>query len=100
MSLPEGAQVFVSIEDLTPMTEMAPSQPLVLDILLHAWLNVVSGPSYKTNLRVTIDKTIGNLVASFKGTDAVTLLDFLAKLLPRLESEVSPNCKSRTRRRI
>jgi len=100
VSLPKGAQVFVSIEDLTPMTEMAPSQPLVLDIFLHAWLNVFSRPSDKTNLRETIDKTIGNLVASFKGTDAVTLLDFLAKLLPRLESEVSPSCRSRTRKHI
>lgn len=44
----------------------------------------------KDVLRSKIDSTIGNLVSSFKGTDAVTLLTFLAALLPRLELDVSP----------
>lgn len=85
---PEGAKVFVAIQDLTPLTEMAPSQPLVLDILLHAWLNAMSEAGNKGGLRSAIDKTIGDLVSSFKGTDGVTLLAFLASLLPQLEPEV------------
>lgn len=88
VSQPEGAKVFISIEDWTPLTEMAPSQPLVLDILLHAWLNAMSGVENKPSFRSAIDKNIGNLVSSFKGTDGVTLLAFLANLLPRLEPEV------------
>lgn len=87
----EGASVFVSVEDVTPLTEMAPSQPLVLDILLHAWLTYMTQPdSDKSKLRSIIDRTVGNLTASFKNTDAVTLLDFLSNLLPRLEPEVRP----------
>jgi hypothetical protein len=43
----------------------------------------------KSMLRSKIDSTISSLVSSFKGTDAVTLLSFLANLLPRLEPEVS-----------
>ncbi|KAK0623118.1 Neurochondrin-domain-containing protein [Immersiella caudata] len=89
VSQPEGARVLVSVKDLTPLTEIASSQPLALEVLLHAWLN--SAPvTEKVVLSSTIDKTVGNLVASFKGTDAVTLLDFLSKLLPGLEPEVLP----------
>ena len=85
----EGASVFISIDDVTPLTEMAPSQPLVLDIFIHAWLTYMTQPgSDKSKLRSTIDQTIQNLIASFKNTDAVTLLAFLANLLPRLEPEV------------
>lgn len=87
----EGASVFISVDDVTPLAEMAPSQPLVLDIFLHAWLTYMTQPdSDKSKLRSTIDRTVGNLTASFKNTDAVTLLDFLANLLPRLEPEVRP----------
>jgi hypothetical protein len=89
VSQPEGARVFVSVEDLTTLTEIASSQPLAMEVLLHAWLNAMSGPD-KAGLRSTIEKNVSNLIASFKGTDAVTLLEFLANLLPRLEAEVVP----------
>ncbi|KAK1751565.1 e9b59b6a-f39c-4d2a-9b94-75afe2ab05bc [Echria macrotheca] len=89
VSKPEGAKVFVGVQDLTPLTENAPSQPLTLDVLLHAWLNAMPAAN-KDHLRSIIDQTIGNLVSSFKGTDGVTLLAFLADLLPRLEPEVLP----------
>ncbi|KAK0646304.1 Neurochondrin-domain-containing protein [Cercophora newfieldiana] len=89
VSQPEGARALVSIEDVTPLTEIASSQPLALEVLLHAWLNSASAVD-RAGLRSTIDKNVGNLVASFKGTDAVTLLDFLAKLLPSLDPEVLP----------
>lgn len=87
---PAGARVFVAAEDLSPLTEIAPSQPLVLDALSHAWLNSMADATDKAKLRSTIDKTVGTLVSSFKGTDAVTLLDFLANLLPRLDPEILP----------
>ncbi|KAK4123620.1 DUF1941-domain-containing protein [Parathielavia appendiculata] len=90
VSHPDGATVFTTIKDLSPLTEMAPSQPLALETLLHAWLNVMTATPDKSNLRFKIDRTINSLVSSFKGTDAVTLLNFLANLLPRLEPEVVP----------
>jgi hypothetical protein len=89
VSQPEGAKVFTTVEDLTPLTEIAASQPLALDTLLYAWLNAMTVTADKSSLRAKIDSTIGSLVSSFKGTDAVTLLSFLASLLPRLEADVS-----------
>jgi hypothetical protein len=89
VSYPDGAAVFAGIADLSPLTEIAPSQPLALDTLLHAWLNAMTATPDKSMLRSKIDSTISSLVSSFKGTDAVTLLSFLANLLPRLEPEVS-----------
>jgi len=85
---PEGAQIFTEIQDLSPLTEIAPSQPLAMDTLLHAWLTAATASTDGSSLASKIDSTIGSLVSSFKGTDAVTLLSFLASLLPRLDSEV------------
>ncbi|KAK3301956.1 Neurochondrin-domain-containing protein [Chaetomium strumarium] len=90
VSQPSGAQIFTAVEDPSPLTEIASSQPLALDTLLYAWLNAMTAAADKTDLKSKIDRTIGNLVSSFKGTDAVTLLGFLANLLPRLEPEVLP----------
>jgi hypothetical protein len=72
------------------MIEIAPSHPLVLEALSYAWLNDMATTADKEALRSKIDKTITSLISSFKGTDAVTLLAFLATLLPRLEPAVSP----------
>jgi hypothetical protein len=88
VSHPDGAQAFTAIDDISPLTEVASSQPLVLDTLLYAWLNATAAGADKTKLRSKMDATIGSLVSSFKGTDAVTLLAFLGSLLPRLEPEV------------
>jgi len=92
VSQPEGARELNRIEDLTPLTEIAPSHQLALKVLQYAWLGEMATSSDKGALAVKIDKTVGNLVTSFKGTDAVTLLDFLAELLRGLDPEVlSPN---------
>ncbi|KAL2271797.1 hypothetical protein VTJ83DRAFT_1168 [Remersonia thermophila] len=90
VSLPEGARVFVDVQDLSPLTEMAPSQRLALDTLLHAWLGAAATDMDRAGLRSKVDSTISSLAASFTGTDAVTLLAFLADLIPRLEPEILP----------
>lgn len=90
VSQPDGARVFTTVQDLTTLTEIASSQPLVLDTLLLAWLNAMAATADKNSLRSKIDSAVGSLVASFKGTDAVTLLAFLASLLPHLEPDVGP----------
>ncbi|KAH6850373.1 Neurochondrin-domain-containing protein [Chaetomium sp. MPI-CAGE-AT-0009] len=91
VSQPDGAHVFIALEDLSPLTEIAPSQPLALDVLLYAWLNAMTATPDRDSFRSKIGATINSLVASFKGTDAVTLLSFLGSLLPRLEPEVVPS---------
>lgn len=79
----------VRIDDLSSITEIAPSHAIAMDILLHAWLNamvVVDDTSYLTN---HIDRNVQSLVASFRGTDAVTFLEFLGQLLRQASSDVS-----------
>lgn len=93
VSCQEGAMALVRIDDLSSITEIAPSHAIAMDILLHAWLNsmvVVDDTSY---LADHIDRNVQSLVASFRGTDAVTLLEFLGQLLRQASSEVSTTYK-------
>ena len=76
------------MEDISPLVEIAPTHPAALQVLYFTWLNSMSLSEAKATLSAKIDATIRSLIATFKGTDAVTLLDFLAKLLRSLNSEV------------
>ncbi|KAJ4391340.1 hypothetical protein N0V93_004957 [Gnomoniopsis smithogilvyi] len=87
---PEGAKAFVAIDDVSPLVEAAPSQPLILDVFLHAYAQCVISSGDSTTLQSKIDQTVAMLVVSFKGTDAVTLLAFLDSLLRRLDPESTP----------
>ena len=93
VSQPSGASALIGLDDLSPLTEIAPSRPIVLDIFSHAcaWLQGQSTDTdEKPKLQAKVDKTIQGLVLSFKGTDGITLLAFLSDLLRRLDPEVSP----------
>ncbi|KAI1857882.1 uncharacterized protein JN550_012957 [Neoarthrinium moseri] len=85
---PEGRTAFAAIEDWSPLIEIAPKSPMVLSILAWSW--VYGQYEDKKTMSLRVNKAIESLVASYKGTDAVTLLDFLAKLLGRLNPEVIP----------
>ena len=76
------------LEDLSPLTEVAPSNPQALEVLSYAWLNSLTGAEIPSDLRQKMDKTVDSLVTSFKGTDAVTLLEFLANLLRALQTPI------------
>ncbi|RDA91517.1 hypothetical protein CP533_4559 [Ophiocordyceps camponoti-saundersi (nom. inval.)] len=88
VSSTEGARVFVNCEDVSPLTEDAPSHPLVLDILGFAWLNGIAEGGNRDVLSQKIDKTLQDLASSFNGTDAVTLLEFLGAFLRQADSTV------------
>lgn len=88
VSSPEGAIIFTSIDDITPLTEIAPRHPEALQVLSLAWLNSMDLPESKPLLRSKIDATVQQLVSSFKGTDAVTLLTFLGTFLRSADPEV------------
>lgn len=83
-----GRQALVATEDWSPLIEIAPKQPLVLSILAWAWTS--SQNTDGTTMTKRVDDAILALCASYRGTDAVTLLDFLSSLLSRLNSDVSP----------
>ncbi|KAK3322489.1 Neurochondrin-domain-containing protein [Apodospora peruviana] len=86
VSFPEGAHVFnQQVDDLTPLTNIAPSQPHALEVLYSGWKFAV--PNNQA-LKSKINKTIGALVSIFEGTDAVTLMDMLARSLPGLHDEL------------
>lgn len=89
VSSQEGAMALVKVEDLSSITEIAPSHAVAMDVLRHAWLNamvVVDDTSY---LADRIDRNVQSLVSSFRGTDAVTFLEFLGLLLRQASPEVS-----------
>ncbi|KAG8161674.1 hypothetical protein KVR01_008661 [Diaporthe batatas] len=88
VSRPEGAKEFVSVDDVSALIEIAPSQPLALNIFLYAYAQSAAFVEDAASMQSKLDNIIQSLVASFKGTDAVTLLAFLAELLRRL----SPEC--------
>ncbi|QSZ37717.1 hypothetical protein DSL72_008816 [Monilinia vaccinii-corymbosi] len=80
----EGSLELLKVDDLSPLTEIAPQCPLVLDILNYAWAN---GSTVNTEVQAvhgSINKAIPNLILVFKGTDAVTFLLFVASFIPKL----------------
>ncbi|KAJ8068250.1 hypothetical protein OCU04_003817 [Sclerotinia nivalis] len=86
----EGSLELLKVEDLSPLTEIAPQYPLVLDILNYTWAN---GSTINTEVQAvheSINKVIPNLLVVFKGTDAVTFLSFIASFIPKLSSEALP----------
>jgi len=89
VSRQEGAMALVRIDDLSNITEIAPSHAIAMDILLHAWLNAMVAVDDTSYLADHIDRNVQSLVASFRGTDAVTFLEFLGQLLRQASSEVS-----------
>ncbi|OLN81786.1 Uncharacterized protein C16C4.02c [Colletotrichum chlorophyti] len=88
---PEGAKAFYDIDDVSPLVEIAPSNPSILDIFAFAWINCMDVAEDRTALRANIDCTIQALVSSFKGTDGVTLLDFLGKFLRNSDPQALPS---------
>lgn len=60
-----------------------------MDVLCYAWLNSMTTDGDKRMLSSRIDDTMKALTSSFAGTDAVTLLEFLASFLRRADPTVS-----------
>ncbi|ROT40331.1 DUF1941-domain-containing protein [Sodiomyces alkalinus F11] len=86
----EGSAALISVSDLSPLVEVAPSQRLVLSIFDRAWLNCMAAGHGKTPLTGSIDQTIQGLVSAFKGTDGVTFLQFLGDFLRKSQPEALP----------
>ncbi|KAH8674116.1 Neurochondrin-domain-containing protein [Xylariales sp. PMI_506] len=84
----EARTAFAAVEDWTPLIEVAPTQPMVLSILAWSW--VYGQPEDTVVMSTKIDQAISALVASYKGTDGVTLIDFIGKILSRLNHDLLP----------
>ncbi|PHH74635.1 hypothetical protein CDD82_4841 [Ophiocordyceps australis] len=83
-----GARALVQIDDVSPLTELAPSHALVFTIVSFAWLNVMASQQNMAPLASKLDSTLQGLVSSFMGTDAVTLLGFLASFLRQADASM------------
>lgn len=85
------------MDDLSPLTEAAPSNRLALDVLRYAWLSSMHGGNFTKEDAQRLNEALKGLVASFSGTDATTLLEFLGNLFYEADALVSINsepCKS------
>lgn len=72
--------------------EIAPTQPLVLNVLSFAFLGSMATANTieaRSAFAHKVEQVLADLVRSYTGTDGVTLLDFLADFLRRLDDHVS-----------
>lgn len=74
---------------MTPLTELAAQQPLVLDVIGLSWSNVSTTKSDLNIVSSSIDDIMPKLIVAFKDTDAVTLLAFTADAFSKVPPEVS-----------
>lgn len=88
VSSENGAKALVKVEDLSSLTEIAPTHSAVLDIFSFAWLNAMTVTEDVSSLMTQVDSTIEGLVSSFTGTDGVTLLEFLGYFLRHADTRV------------
>ncbi|PQE21609.1 Duf1941 family protein [Rutstroemia sp. NJR-2017a WRK4] len=90
VSQSEGALRLLKVDDLSPMTEIAAQNPLVLEILNFTWANASTMISEVQVVKASINELIPKLLLVFKGTDAVTFLSFIANLFPKIPPEARP----------
>ncbi|WDK16037.1 hypothetical protein CGRA01v4_07318 [Colletotrichum graminicola] len=89
VAFPEGAKSFLEVEDVSPLVEIAPSNSSALEVFAFSWINCMSLVQDRTALKTKIDGTVQALVSTFKGTDAVTFLEFLGKFLRNADPKVA-----------
>jgi hypothetical protein len=89
---PEGVNAFAQLDDMSPLIEVAPQHPEALDVLCNAWLGIASLPLDEVDeqLSTMIDDGLLRLCLLFKGTDAVTFLAFVGRVLRGLDSQFLP----------
>lgn len=73
-----------------PLIEVAKEEPRALDIFQYAWVNVTATAdgSGLEIVRASMEEVLPQLLDVFKGTDAVTLSNFISNLLSRLDQHV------------
>ncbi len=87
-SEPEGALEILNLKDVSPLIEIASEYSMVLEVVGFAWINLSVEPERQDVVRESMNKILPKLILTFKGTDAVTLIEFVGSLLQRLNSTV------------
>jgi hypothetical protein len=91
VSQPEGSLEILRVEDLSPLTEIAPQNSSVLDILTFAWINASAISNEMGGVQESINKYMPKLLTTFKDTDGVTLISGFGSMIPKLSPEVRTN---------
>jgi hypothetical protein len=89
-SQPEGALELLSLEDISPLVEIAAQYPYALDILKLMWTNASTISDEVEKVQRSIDRTMPILLNVFKDTDAVTLIQFVGEFMSKINPNVSP----------
>jgi hypothetical protein len=83
-----GASIFIAIEDISPLTEIAPSHESAMNVLSLAWLSAMAVPEQQSLLRTQIDVALQSLASSFRNTDATTFLCFVGDFFRQASANV------------
>ena len=84
-----GAQALWNIDDLSPLIEITPQQPLALDVIVYMALNRYKGLAKSITSPETVAKTLTSLVFAFRDTsEPQTLFESLTKIFTSLPYEV------------
>ena len=81
--------MLLSIEDWSPLVEVAPMQPMALDVIRFALTNGASSPDLVRKVMERLDDIVSPLLVSFRDSEPGPLLECLAFLFTRLPPEVS-----------
>ncbi|RFU29995.1 hypothetical protein B7463_g6371, partial [Scytalidium lignicola] len=84
----EGALELMKLDNWSPLIEIALEHPLVLDIISYTWMNASTVNSESSNVRRSIDLVMPNLLLVFRGTDAVTFLNFSANFIRSTQLDI------------
>ncbi|SZF06041.1 unnamed protein product [Blumeria hordei] len=88
----EGSSRLLGLDSKVPLIEVAKEEPRALDIFQYAWVNVTATAdgSGLEIVRASMEEVLPQLLDVFKGTEAVTLSNFISNLLSRLDQHILP----------
>jgi Neurochondrin len=87
-SWPAGAERLLGVEDWSPLLEVAPQQPLAVDIIKFALINGALQPNLLQQVRERLDRVVPALIVNFRGSTNSPLLELLADIFTKLPPEV------------
>ena len=85
----KGTSVLLRATDSSALFEIAPVEPLALEVLKHAVFSVAARPELHPLLQGKLNDVISGLIVCFKDSNTHPLLEFLASLVPNMSPSVS-----------
>ncbi|KAI9768021.1 MAG: hypothetical protein M1840_005333 [Geoglossum simile] len=86
-SWPVGAARLLGVGDWSPLLEVAPQQPLAIDVIKFVLINGAFQPGLLQQVRLRLDAVVPALIVNFRGSATSPLLELLADLFVKLPPE-------------